>query len=533
MRKKIIQLSLAIFAIGIMNVLNAQDLEKGVLNWYNGKSGMQTEKAYKLLKKRPSQPVIVAIVDSGVDIEHEDLKGQIWINEKEIPGNGIDDDQNGYIDDIHGWNFLGNSKGENQNYARLEKTRILARLSEKFDGVEADAVSATDKKDYELYLKVKEEVASERAEYEPYLAQMDQLSAMISQVPVSVAAMIGKENYTEKDLNKWNPKDPQGMQLKQIALAIVTGRLTEEVLTMQKDQITQMLDYNLNVDYDDRSLIGDDPYDITDVNYGNSDVEGPDALHGTHVGGIVGSVRGNKLGGDGVCENVKLIALRAVPNGDEFDKDIALAIRYAVDNGAQVINMSFGKAYSPLAKDVFDAFAYADSKGVLLVHAAGNDAKDIDIEPNFPTSMYEYQTKKFDHFLTIGASTRFATVKKQDFGNLAASFSNFGQIGVDVFAPGFEIYNAIPDNKYMTLQGTSMAAPMVSGAAAFLKSYFPKLSMKEIKDILLSTVTNYKGSKQTKPGEKTPVDFGTLSVTGGVINLPTAVKAALALEKTK
>lgn len=210
-----------------------------------------------------------------------------------------------------------------------------------------------------------------------------------------------------------------------------------------------------------------------------------------------------------------------------------MAIRYAVDNGAEIINMSFGKAYSPMAKDVYDAFAYADSKGVLLVHAAGNDAKDIDVEPNFPTSMYDFQKKKLDHFLTIGASTRYAVVKKQDHGDLAAPFSNYGQKGVDVFAPGMEIYNAVPQSSYKELQGTSMAAPMVSGAAAFIKSYFPKLSMKEVKDILLSTATSYKGVLETKPGEDTAVDFGTLFVTGSVINLPAAVKAAMALEATK
>jgi cell wall-associated protease len=533
MKKRIIQLSLAIFALGITNVLNAQGVQKEVIDWYNGKNGMQTEQAYKLVKKRKSETVVVAIIDSGMDIEHEDLIGKIWVNEKEIPGNGIDDDGNGYIDDVHGWNFLGNSKGENQNYARLERTRILAKLAKKYDGVEEADVKDADKKEYALYKQVRDEVASERAEYEPYLAQMDQLAGLIEQVPTMVGGMIGKTNYTEKDLNKWKPTDPQGMQMKQLALAISSGRLTKEVLEQQKNQINQMLNYNLNVEYDDRSLIGDNVNDIKDVKYGNSDVEGPDALHGTHVGGIVGAIRGNKMGGDGVAENVKLMSLRAVPNGDEFDKDIALAVRYAVDNGAKVINMSFGKSYSPLAKDVYEAFQYADSKGVLLVHAAGNDAKDIDIEPNFPTSMYEFQNKKLDHFLTIGASTRFATVKGQAHGDLAASFSNYGQKGVDVFAPGYEIYNSVPQSEYAQLQGTSMAAPMVAGAAAFLKSYFPKLSMKEIKDILLSTATNYKGSQQTKPGEETAIDFGTLSVTGGVINLPAAVKAATALEATK
>lgn len=533
MKKRVIQLSLAIFAIGISNVLNAQQVSKEIVDWYNGKNGMQTEKAYKAVKKMKSETVVVAIIDSGMDVEHEDLVGKMWVNEKEIPGNGIDDDNNGYIDDIHGWNFLGNAKGENQNYARLEKTRILASLSKKFDGVEEADVKDADKADYALYIKVKEDVAADRAEYEPIVGQIDQFAAMLDQIPAMVGGMIGKKDYTEKDLKKWKPTDPQGMQMKQIALAIASGELSQKVIAQQKEQISQMLNYNLNVDYDDRSLIGDDMNDIKDTKYGNNDVEGPDALHGTHVGGIVGSIRGNKKGGDGVAENVKLMSLRAVPNGDEFDKDIALAIRYAVDNGAKVINMSFGKSYSPLAKDVYEALAYADEKGVLLVHAAGNDSKDLDLEPNFPSFKYDFQNEKLKHYLTIGASTRYNVVKKQEFGDLAARFSNYGQTSVDVFAPGFEIYNAVPQSEYMKLQGTSMAAPMVSGAAAFLKSYFPKLSMLEIKDILLSTSDKHNGKMHRKPGAETPVDFGTLSITGGTINLVKAVAAAKVLSATK
>jgi cell wall-associated protease len=284
-----------------------------------------------------------------------------------------------------------------------------------------------------------------------------------------------------------------------------------------QDYIRSQMDYNLNVDFDDRSLIGDDPDDFTDTNYGNNDVEGPDALHGTHVSGIIGALRGNGLGGDGVAENVKIMSLRAVPNGDEFDKDIALAVRYAVDNGAMVINMSFGKAYSPHQKEVYEAFKYADSKGVLLIHAAGNDAKDIDVEPNYPTSMYSFQTEPLDHFVTIGAST------KNKGEEMVASFSNYGAKGVDVFAPGFEIYNTIPQSKYRNLQGTSMAAPMVAGAAAMLKSYFPELSMKEIKEVLYSTSVRYP-----------KVDgFAEKSVTGGVINIYNAAKACKKLAKKK
>lgn len=439
----------------------AQPIE-GTLNWYNQEGqGMYTEKAYNYLKKKKSQTVIVGVIDSGVDIEHEDLKGQIWVNEDEIPNNGIDDDNNGYIDDVHGWNFLGNAKGEHVNEARLEKTRILAQLKDKYDGIDPNSIAQDE--EYKLYLQVKEEVAADRAQFEQYMDMIDQL-----------------------------PKEAQ-------------------------DYIRSQMDYNLNVDFDDRSLIGDDPDDFTDTNYGNNDVEGPDALHGTHVSGIIGALRGNGLGGDGVAENVKIMSLRAVPNGDEFDKDIALAVRYAVDNGAMVINMSFGKAYSPHQKEVYEAFKYADSKGVLLIHAAGNDAKDIDVEPNYPTSMYSFQTEPLDHFVTIGAST------KNKGEEMVASFSNYGAKGVDVFAPGFEIYNTIPQSEYRNLQGTSMAAPMVAGAAAMLKSYFPELSMKEIKEVLYSTSVRYP-----------KVDgFVDKSVTGGVINIYNAAKACKKLAKKK
>ena len=457
----VLKKSLSVLFISFSILSIAQPVE-GTLNWYNKEDqGMFTEKAYKFLKKKKSKTVIVGVIDSGVDIEHEDLKGQIWINEGEIAGNGIDDDNNGYIDDVHGWNFLGNEKGEHVNEARLEKTRILAQLSEKYDGIDPNSIDQDE--EFQLYLKVKEEVEAGRAQFEQYMGMIDQL-----------------------------PPDAQ-------------------------EYIRAQMDYNLNVNFDDRSLIGDDQNDFSDTKYGNNDVEGPDALHGTHVSGIIGALRGNDLGGDGVAENVKIMVLRAVPNGDEFDKDIALAVRYAVDNGAMVINMSFGKAYSPHQKEVYEAFKYADKKGVLLIHAAGNDAKDIDVEPNYPTSMYSFQTQPLDHFVTIGAST------KNKGEEMVASFSNFGAEGVDVFAPGFEIWNSVPQSEYMNLQGTSMAAPMVAGAAAMLKSYYPSLSMKEIKDALYSSSVKYPNVE----------GFADKSVTGGVINIYNAAKVCKKLAKKK
>ena len=427
----------------------------GTLNWYNGDGqGMYTDQAYKMLKNKKSQPVVVAVIDSGVDIEHEDLQGKIWVNPKEIPGNKIDDDKNGYVDDVHGWNFLGNANGENQENARLEKTRIYAKLKDKYDGV--DPATLFDDTEYFMYANAKAEVEGELEN----LAQ-----------------------YKE---------------------GLANGQFDAETKIYIEDQ----LNYNLNIYYDDRSLIGDNPDDFTDTHYGNNDVEGPEALHGTHVSGIIAAIRGNGKGGDGVADNVKIMSVRTVPNGDEQDKDVALAIRYAVDNGAQVINMSFGKNYSPHQYEVYQAMLYADTNGVLMIHAAGNDAKDVDVEPNFPTSRFDFQDESFSNLLTIGASTR---TKGEA---MVAEFSNFGAETVDVFAPGLEIYNSVPQSAYMNLQGTSMAAPMVAGAAAMLKSYFPSLDMWTIKNILLESATVYTG-----------FGFPSKSVTGGIVNLKSAVKA--------
>ena len=443
-----------------VNFLFAQALP-GTLNWYNGDGlGMSTNKAYDLLKKKKSSPVIVAVIDSGLDIEHEDLKGKVWVNKGEIPNNKIDDDKNGYVDDVHGWNFLGNASGENQGPARLEKTRILAQLMLKYDGIDPQTIASDP--EFDLYLKVKEDVEAAIAEFEPYRESLDQFDA-------------DTRNY-----------------------------------------ILDQLNYNLNVNYDDRAIQGDNPSDFTDRNYGNPDVEGTDALHGTHVAGIIAAIRGNNLGGDGVAENVLIMPVRAVPNGDEHDKDVALAIHYAVDNGAKVINMSFGKDYSSFPEEVANAIYYAESHDVLLVHAAGNDAKNIDIEPNYPeTENWEGTVIGHDNYLTVGASTK----NKEE---LVASFSNYGAVGVDVFAPGLEIYNSVPNNAYQNLQGTSMAAPMVTGVAALLKSYFPSLTMSEIRGAILYTVQI--------PASGALTD---LCNSRGVVNVYSAAKYCMKLEAGK
>jgi len=518
---------LALLFVGSIAFSQAQEVDKKVLNWYNNhKVGMGTDKALKSMKKKEAETVIVAIIDSGMDVDHEDFQGRIWTNTKEIPGNGIDDDGNGYADDIHGWNFLGNANGENQGPARLEVTRIYARLRDRFADIEEADVATEDRKDYELYLETKKEVEKNLAQYGGMVEQMEQFrDQMLPMLPAMIGSAIGKENYTKKDVDKWKPKDLQSEQMKQIALAMLSGELNEEVINEQIDQIHSMVNYHYNVDYNDRSLIGDDYLDMNDVGYGNNDVQGPDAVHGTHVGGIVGALRGNGLGGDGVADNVLLMSLRAVPDGDEFDKDIALAIRYAVDNGAKIINASFGKAYAQIPEAVYEAIRYAEQNDVLFVHAAGNSALDLHENPNFPANMFPSQTEPFNNYLSIGASTR---VHKE---RLPAVFSNYGQTRVDVFAPGFEIYNAIPGNKYKKLQGTSMAAPMVSGVAAIIKGYYPELKMSEVRQIILDSAKDFSETDQMRPGSEELVKFGILSATGGVVDVRAALK--LAEERTK
>ena len=516
-----------IFIVAVLFVAFAaksQEVNKKIINWYNGKKyGMHTEKAYKkLLKGREAKTVIVAVLDSETDLKHEDLQAIIWTNKDEIPDNGIDDDKNGYIDDVHGWNFLGNADGENINDVQLEMTRIYAKLEKKFDGKSYADLNDEDKAEYDLYKEVREKVEHEREDAQKQLDQMKELAERFSEADTRLKKHFGGE-YTAKDLKSIKDEDLKndaGMMNRLFKLGLGVDYFDEII-----EHYESSLNYHYNTELDARKVVGDDPENFDDKFYGNNDSEGPDALHGSHCSGIIAAIRGNGLGGDGVADNVLIMPIRAVPNGDERDKDIALGIRYAVDNGAQIINMSFGKSYSPQSDEVIKAIRYAEEKGVLCVHAAGNSALDTDLQeenPNFPSPQYPQMSERFTNWIEVGASTRY---KK----HLAASFSNYGDKTVDVFAPGLEIYSTVPQSEYIAIQGTSMAAPMVAGVAALLKSYFPELTMFEIKDIIFESVQ--KIDRETPlPGGDEMVPFKDLSRTGGIVNVYNAVK--LAIEKT-
>ncbi|MFC7446121.1 S8 family peptidase [Mesoflavibacter profundi] len=429
--------------------------------------GMSVDKAYaEIIKGKKGQQIIVAVIDSGIDIEHEDLDGVLWTNTDEIPGNGIDDDKNGYIDDIHGWNFLGDAYNE-----QLEMTRIaasgntsIARYNEAVEKVEQD---------YQRALSNKQ--------------RYDQLYTQVTNAHDVLSKHFGKEDYTPKEVSEITSEDQKVVEAKAAATMLYGYGLTSmtEVKKQLKGGIeyfTDQLNYNLNKDFKGRTT-GDNPDDFNDKpGYGNNNVmpSVKSESHGTHVAGIIAAERNNGLGANGVANNVQIMSLRAVPNGDEYDKDIAKAIRYAVDNGAKVINGSFGKSFSPHSEWVRDAIKYASDNNVIFVHAAGNDSKNVDVEPNFPDDNVDF-VEISDTYIRVGALAPSYGTK------MIAGFSNYGLKNVDVFAPGAQVYSTTPENEYDTKGGTSMAAPAVAGVAALVWSQYPKLKASQVKQIIMDS----------------------------------------------
>jgi subtilisin family serine protease len=475
------------------------DLEKDSI------PGMSVDKAYaQLLKSKKGIKVIVAVLDSGVDIEHDDLKNVVWTNKKEIAGNGIDDDKNGYIDDVHGWNFLGDSNDENLELVRM--------LKSKDDG------SETYKKAAAAYEKKMSEIG-----------ELKQQIDFIMNAEKSVREFLKKDVYTLEEVKAITSTDSGVNQGKMVLLSIAAQAgdgFLEEIKSF-KDYVYDQLNFNLNKDFNGRKSVGDNVEDLKDKKYGNNIVFGPDkedALHGTHVAGIIAQSRNNKIGGDGVADNVEIMAIRAVPNGDEYDKDIALGIRYAVDNGAKVINGSFGKDFSPHKEWVWEAIKYAESKDVLIVFAAGNDSKNVDVEPSYPADTMDKKTEIADNVITIGALN-------YEYGEkVVASFSNYGATNVDVFAPGMKIYATVPNNKFKYEQGTSMASPNAAGVAALILSYYPNLKASQVKTIMMKSGTEL--GFEVEIGEKQEkIPFNKASVSGKIVNAYNALKMAEEMSK--
>lgn len=500
--------------------------------------GTGSDEAIRMLKEKgkKGQTVIVAVLDSGVEVDHEDLKDVIWTNPGEIAGNGIDDDKNGYIDDIHGWNFLS-GPGGNVNHETLELTREYARLSKRFKGTDAKNLYGDAKKEYEYYEQVKTAFEAQRADAETGMENATKQIKPIEEAFDRVEKATGKKDISAEELAKVDAGSDADLK-KAISImqavmgqGIATRADLEDAKKEASEYFYNQLNYNLNPDYNPRTMVGDDPNDLTNRNYGTNDYEGPDAFHGTHVSGIIAANRTNNLGVRGVADNVRIMTVRCVPDGDERDKDIANAIYYAVDNGASIINMSFGKSYSPQKWYVDAAMKYAADHDVLLVHAAGNDSENNDTDPNFPNDMYEKTVKKglFKKEKNVPTWMEIGALSWKSGENRTARFSNYGKKNVDLFSPGVSIYSTVPDGKYGNAQGTSMASPAAAGVAAVIRSYYPELSAVQVKSIMEKSVTPQEGEVY-KPGTTEKVSFTELCVSGGAVNTVGAVALA---EQTK
>lgn len=506
----------------------AADLPK---NWHtldlkkDGYFGVSLNQAYDFLKGKKSTTVVVATIDSGVDTLQKDLQPILWINTREKAGNGKDDDHNGYVDDVHGWNFLGGPNNRCDVNETTEEVREYYRLKDKYAAI-TTAAAAKDKPEYAYWLKVKgirdSTVGKSQAELNQLSPLMNALVTTDAFLKRSLHLKAG-QSFTKNDLNKLDSKNDTLTQSKYIWGLIFqdadNAKTDTKTITELNEYITK-LNNDINPDLDARKrVVGDNPNDINDKVYGSNQLKFDDASHGTGVAGLIGAIRNNGYGIDGIADNVRIMAIKAVPNGDEYDKDIANAIRYAVNNGAKVVNMSFGKKISPHKKWVDDAIKYAAEKDVLLVQASGNDNQDVDAKPEFPNDTFLDGTTS-DNLISVGAS---AALNDE---NLAATFSNYGKKNVDVFAPGVKVTSIDKDAEFNTADGTSFASPITAGIAALVLEYYPTLSARQLKEVILESAKPLQGMQVIKPGSKDKVDFTALSKSGGVVNALEALKIA-------
>jgi len=540
-------------SLALTGMLTAEAQQIDINTWYlkdpkeDSIYGISLSKAYQFLqdKKRKSEPVIVAILDSGVDTTHEDLKKNLWRNPKEIPGNGMDDDNNGYIDDIYGWNFLGGKDGKNVTKASSEKSRFYYHYKSRFEAPSLDTLSLSkeEKNTYDWWKKAALEMKG-NPEDEKAMRMLSMASRTLQRYDQSIREEMKRDTFSVDELEKFVPVTKSGKDAKLgyltfLRLLEVDGEFTNRrLLTELNNELDKMRTDSIEkfsppTDY--RALyIKDDYYNFRDSTYGNNNVMSDleSCMHGTHVAGLIGAGRNNGVGIDGIADNVQLMILRVVPDGDEYDKDIALAIRYAVNNGAKVINMSFGKSYSPEKNWVDSAVKYAEERDVLLVHSAGNESSSLDEKPKFPNPWLANWKRNATNFITIGASSDYHITDC-----LSADFSNYSSNTVDLFSPGVKIYSTQPGgNVYGKLDGTSFSGPIVAGIAALIRSYYPLLTAQEIIQVLQKTVTIPKESQTCLPAnskEKTYINWNLLCKTGGIVNAAGAIKAADELNTSK
>ena len=507
-------------------------------NWHemdlktDGYYGVSLKQAYEFLKGKKSKTVVVTTIDSGIDTAQKDLQPILWVNAKEVPGNGKDDDGDGYVDDMHGWDFLGGKDGKVDNAETEEEVRQYNKLKVKFAGV--TTAPAGQQKEYAFWLEVKTtfDTTESKAHAEVKELQEELRIFTLTNHMIKRELKLGSTGtFTLADLDKIHSTNDTVVESKAVWQSVFT-QLGGSDLTnakVMKDWSDEYAKENNTItpDLDARkSIVGDDP-DVNDGKpYGNNILKTSEGSHGTGVAGLIGAVRDNGYGINGVADNVRIMAVKAVPNGDEYDKDVANSIRFAVDHGAEIINMSFGKKISPHKEWVDAAFKYAAAHDVLLIMASGNESQDMDAKPEFPNTMYLDGTTT-DNVINVGASG-----PKPDT-SLAADFSNYGKKNVDIFAPGVKVTSIDMDAELNTEDGTSFSSPIVTGIAALIREYYPKLTASQVKHAILESATPVT-VMVNKPGAKgQKVAFSSLSKTGGIVNAYRALEIASKMKGEK
>ena len=472
--------------------------------------------AWKLTGGSPS--IIVAIVDEGVKYTHPDLAANMWVNPNPSPEFGNQD--------IHGWNFLGNAVGESLRRAGTEPFREYKRLRPRFKDADTSRLTLSAKAEYAYYKQM--ERAARLDTYIKFTEYQRIRSDAFRICDSLMRLKYGDRETTVADFQRLELADTTGLAL---PLSIAASTPVMFTPDMPWHEAVEKIDseYRLSavrvasldsLNDDPHIKLGNRPDDFRNFRYGNNLI-GDDPYHGTMVAGVIAACAATA--GE-LPRPVKILSVRAIPEGDEYDRDVAAAIRYAVDNGAEVVNMSFGKYLSPHRDEVLAAMKYARSKDVLLVMASGNDGVNVDVRPIFPTCR-DTKGRRLENQIVVGASTPDGRV---------ASFSNYGAENVDLLAPGENVRSTAPEGGYDTAQGTSIAAPIVSGVAAVLRSFYPDLSAREIREILIRTVTHFPADEMPVPGKSETsrmIQGRQVCLGGGILNAQAAMKEASKISK--
>ena len=541
---------------------NEEQKKQADLDWYNcsfdkdGVYGAEVNKAYDFLKgKKIKKRPVVALIGSGMDIEHEDLKQAIWVNPKE-KADGKDNDKNGLVDDINGWNFLGGKDGQVMEATMREGDREFLRLKDKyadyiFDGknynkvIDGKLTKVADPENIEEYNYYRNQVLPESPMAGTYSGW--QLTYVLKAYADKFDQMM-KERFPGKELTEadfsicYDPKAPRdslsevSFMMCAMGFGVYKTDKWETVYAGIKSgaQIEQAkAEYERKVGQfgaDGRKdIIGDNYLDINDNKYGNNVLLTADAAIGTMEAGISVAKRENGLGGNGIMDQAEIMTLRVAANGEPYLKDIALAIRYAVDHQADIIMLPVQNTLYPedQKKWISEALEYAESKGVFCVTPAWEGAQDLAVETYYPN---RWMTGKKE-------LTNLMVVCSSDKNGNPSMNSNYGAKEVDLYAPGMEIYSTYTGDTYQSGTGLGLAAATTVGVAALIKAYYPHLTGTQIRNILLETVTSRKDAEVEKgivvDGKPTQdlFLFGDLCLSGGIINAYQAVVAADKLAK--